>query len=325
LLENKTAQLNEPETGARWGIYSFRENRLFSECAARGYAIHVYQYHSIDYCTSGLDVQTKTEYSDDLETLNHNRGPWFAHFQWIVGNYQRSDFLLSRFNGLFPFRFRARLVEPLGVAHIWPALLADNIVAADKKTLFFAHLMVPHRPYLYRPDGGIRNITEWLDDDLEPSFDRQTYLNKYRRYFDQLEHVRTDLEWLLQFLKQAGVLDSMLIVIHGDHGSRIRYVQKDLFSGQGRLKRSMLDRYDYVSRPELRDLLNRFSTLLAIRFPKAQAPVMVSEKGSVLRFLNQALYQNENRALPPEADSVYLFDENDRPREIRLIDEWTEE
>jgi asparagine synthetase B (glutamine-hydrolysing) len=47
----------------------------------------------------------------------------------------------------------------------------------------------------------------------------------------------------------------------------------------------VVSRYDYVSAPPLRNLLNRFSTPLAIKLAGASQPSDVSTKGSVLFFL----------------------------------------
>ena len=82
----------------------------------------------------------------------------------------------------------------------------------------------------------------------------------------------------------------------------------------------VVSRYDYVSAPPLRDLLNRFSTLLAIKLAGASQPSEVSTKGSVLFFLRGVVWpkQDVNEGI----NSVYVFDAEGRPREIPLLTIW---
>ncbi len=72
--------------------------------------------------------------------------------------------------------------------------------------------------------------------------------------------------------------------------------------------------------PPLRDLLNRFSTLLAIKPAGASQPSEVSTKGSVPFFLRGVVWpkQDANEGI----NSVYLFDAQGRPREIPLLAIW---
>jgi hypothetical protein len=142
---------------------------------------------------------------------------------------------------------------------------------------------------------------------------------------EQVEFLTSQLREFLGELRAAGIYDSTTLILHGDHGSRIRLVDEGQRAARTKLlsecpKCPDVNRYDYVSAPPLRDLLSRFSTLLAIKLAGASQPSEVSTKGSVLSFLRGVVWprQAENEGI----NSVYLFDAQGRPREIPLLAIW---
>lgn len=318
LLEHPREYFMDQSHEIRSAPYSLRQNKLFATYAARGFQIHVYQNRALDYSHGNVPVNATTEYWDSLEELSWIQGPWSEKLHWIVGNYQGSDPFLNHLAAFFPFRFGSRGVGPLGLSRLWPHELARDIVQAKEPTLFFAHLFTPHRPYVYAQDGSYSDFEEWRHDEDEPQFDITSYREKYRRYAAQVIHLYGELNWLFQFLQDAHVFDSMQIVIHGDHGSRIRLVPKAT-NGESEpavAARVSYDRYDYNSPPEIQDLLDRFSTLLAVKDPGSRHPEHIYERSSVLRFLEQEIYHSVD-SFSEEENSVYLYDD-DKPHRIAL-------
>jgi len=97
------------------------------------------------------------------------------------------------------------------------------------------------------------------------------------------------------------------LVIHGDHGSRIRCAPGDLPAS--RVPRDVdAEQLDYAAAPTLRDLLDRFSMLLAIKRAGAQTPSVDPQKHSVLTVLSRVLDKREPVDGVGRADEVYLFD-----------------
>ena len=208
---------------------------------------------------------------------------------------------------------------------MWPYILLADIKAARQKTFFFAHLLTPHYPYVYRWDGTVRDVNEWFHEINNQFYRESEYRLSNRNYLEQVRFLARQLEEFFQELRLAGVFDSTLVIIHGDHGSRLRLLDEGERAARMKLlfdspKCPLSSRYDYVSAPKLEDLLNRFSTLLAIKPAGAVQPSEVRSKGSVLFFLRGVLWpsQNESQAV----NSVYLFDAEGLPRGIPLRQIW---
>jgi arylsulfatase A-like enzyme len=246
-------------------------------------------------------------------------------FRWLVGNYQQSDLVVSQVKAFFPFRFAPHTTGPLAASGFWPDEPAAVLEQARKPTLVFVHLIAPHFPYLYRKDGSIRDLREWTSDRVDQRSHREQYDDRYRRYCEQLEFVSTQLDTVFDRLRQAGLYDSTHIVLHGDHGSRIRGTLPEGVQRESSFRPAGSDPevYDYAgtafaTAPPTRDLLDRFSALLADKPAHAVQPVTDTRAGSLLRFLTETLPLGNDPQAGPQLDSVYLFDSNNRPIEIPM-------
>jgi len=88
-------------------------------------------------------------------------------------------------------------------------------------TLYFAHVLLPHEPYMYLPDGrqfttardsvGLDAAGAWSED---PWYALQTY----RRHLLQVGYVDSLVARLVARLKEQGLYDRALIVATSDHG-----------------------------------------------------------------------------------------------------------
>jgi hypothetical protein len=303
-----------------YGVTFLSVRRFFDEFRARGYRICVFQDRRVSYARG--EAARVVEYSGELNSVAGAGWRWQDKLRLLAGSYQASDHVLSRFKGLFPlFRFGARALTPLSAPLVWPSWPAGEIRAAKAPTFFFAHILLPHGPYILRRDGSVRPIEQWKNDQLYGVLDRKTYEDRYRRYSEQIEFVQSQLETLFSRLRDAGVLDRLTVVVHGDHGSRIRLRRWPVRCG---LEPYEPDRYDYSGTPPLPDSLDRFSALLAIKLPGERVPSIAGRKGSVLRILSEVVYRRDTSLIPPGADSVFLCGEQGDPREIQLLDLWNE-
>ncbi len=297
------------------GAVMIPPNRLFSDYRAKGYQVAVYQHQSIDYVAGDNGPDRQVNYADVVNGLEWVPG-WKRRFLWLIGDYQGSDPLVSKARAFLPFRLGYRKTGPLAVRAVWPARLAADIAALKKPTLFFVHLMIPHEPYVYRRDGSVRGDIDWTDDQPSPPLPLNVYQDRYQRYCEQTEYLSHQLDSFLDRLAQAGQLDRMTVVIHGDHGSRIRLALDTTAPRQ----RSP-DAYDYFQAPQASDLLDRFSTLLAIRKAGATRPVAVEDKRSVLSFLASDFY-GDGEGGESRLNAVYLFGQDGTPKEISLLKYW---
>ena len=88
-------------------------------------------------------------------------------------------------------------------------------------TLYFAHVLLPHEPYIYLPDGrqfttardsvGLDAAGVWPEDPWYA-------LQAYRRHLLQVGYVDALVARLVARLKQQGLYDRALIVVTSDHG-----------------------------------------------------------------------------------------------------------
>lgn len=305
------------------------ENRYFEKYLARKYAIRVYQSDDILFdSTEYGSVQARTYKANNLSALHEMHISWLARLKQLSLVYIRSDRFWSRLcSELVGFHHQPQRIGPLAAKYVWPDRLLEDFGAATQNTLFFVHLLSPHSPYVYRSDGSVRSLADANSPDNHCGWCWETskYQQSYRLYGEQVQFLAGQINRFLDGLKQTGLYDSTTIIIHGDHGSRLRLLT--LTAQQ--LERIRIEsagfwvsRYDYIDEPELRDLLNRFSTLLAIKLPRSGPPRMVTETGSVLYFLERVFGPWSQPKEYAAVNSVYLFNADGSPRRIPVLDLW---
>lgn len=89
------------------------------------------------------------------------------------------------------------------------------------RTLYFKHLLMPHVPWQYLPDGRLyRHQDEWIKGMSDPpSFnDRWFLIQAYQRHILQFAYVDRLVGDLIARLKRLGIYDKALIVITADNG-----------------------------------------------------------------------------------------------------------
>ena len=305
-----------------------RENALFERFLAQGYRIRAYSPDFVRQTSQSRAFSGEVYAANDLSAWRVIATPWSRRLEQMALLYLEENALLARFyRDVLPPSFQRQLIRvgPLAIRGIWPDQLREEIQAATEKTLFFAHLLTPHYPYVYRSDGSLRTVEEWRNDEDLELYSRAEYESRYRRYAEQVIYLAKQLDGFLHSLRESGMLDTMTVILHGDHGSRLRLLKESEREQWRRLRVTTPDcwysnRYDYVSAPELQDLLDRFSTILAVKPQAATGPAIVEEKGSVLYFLDR-LWGNA-KVPEPGVNSVYLFNADGTPREIRMLDIW---
>ena len=297
--------------------YRIRDNLLIREFAGNGYRVIGYEHASLRMCDTAFGASDCRQYSDKLARLHRVPGSWLRRMRWLVANYQASDPWLQKARGFFPFRFGMGLSGPLGVTDIWPDRLAADILAEPRRTLFFAHLLTPHAPYLYHRDGSIRPLEEWSNDRADQRVGAGEYAARYRRYCEQADWVATQLDHFLGRLRDGGAMANLSIVIHGDHGSRIRR-----FAGAAPGGPAVDEDAEQLPPAfDQREMLNHFSTLLAIRKAGATRPSISSERHSLLTLLARHFFGREP-ADGERADHVYMLDSHSRYQSVDFQSLW---
>ena len=106
--------------------------------------------------------------------------------------------------------------------------LASDLRKARPGDFVMAHLLMPHYPYVYGANCELRQPGEWLDrsdDEPHPGAINtpDSRATRYARYFEQASCVQKKLEQLMMAIPPSLRRDA-IVIIHGDHGSRISLV-----------------------------------------------------------------------------------------------------
>lgn len=114
----------------------------------------------------------------------------------------------------------------------------------------FGHFLLPHDPYVLNADCRVKPEAAWLDEH-GPGAEAARELS----YADHVRCLQRRIDRLLDVLDRTKAGREAIVLIHGDHGSRISRGQP------------------FVGGPELsrREMLMSYSTLFAIRIPGEQA------------------------------------------------------
>jgi hypothetical protein len=139
------------------------------------------------------------------------------------------------------------------------SVLDDEVRRSRQGQFFFAHVLIPHNPYIYDSGCKERDVAAWEDnhdrDSALAANTAATRVLRYELYFQQIACAYAKLQEMFDDWRRAGVFDGMKIIIQGDHGSRI-YMTGPTVANKDQLVPS-----DYV---------DAFSTLFAVKAPGLQ-------------------------------------------------------
>ncbi len=268
----------EKSDGAfRWKMNG---NRHFERLAARGYRVKVYQSDFMDLC-GGPNNAPAFCYSYSccsLKNLEDLALPFVDKARVIARNYV--DPMISYRIARRAYRWLVHVGLPLPR---WPweelrlaPLTAFDVIDRVRGDLakatggdyYFAHLFLPHFPYVYDGECRLRRPNMWLSRWSQDGLDRDrwgpagsagaskntdpTRRLRYQRYFAQTRCLYRKLEAVFESLRRSGRFADAVIIVQGDHGSRITLNDPDL----GRA-RPLGDG----------DKVDGFSTLFAVKAP----------------------------------------------------------
>ena len=192
--------------------------------------------------------------------------------------------------------------------------LWDNIVELPAHNALFAHLLIPHAPYLANADCSIpTSLSEWKYNSLLFSRDslhgpwspntERSRKEHYQRYFKQVQCLYTWLEDLFERMQVAGIWENSVIIIHGDHGSRIMREELSI-QNEAQLSKA--------------DMLDGYSTLFAVKLPGKQS--VYHSKPLPLEYLLHANVVNlfSKNQKPVLLSSPFVYLESEDPMDLNL-------
>ncbi|HEB88450.1 MAG TPA: hypothetical protein ENI85_02675 [Deltaproteobacteria bacterium] len=298
--------------------YVLDENAYFEILRDRGFAIHVHQSTYLDFCSrSPVPLASCFTYRlDGTDWLRGDALPGREKLAVLLGMYLN---LPGFFEWMGKTRVRLRdkarrigfdLPEPIEwdgtvapiAAMVSFARFRDSVLAAPPGTAHFAHLLLPHSPYVHDENCQLRERPlQWRSShplyqkDNSPEGRRE----RYALYFGQATCALRMLEPLFDQLKADGRWAETEIILHGDHGSRIFEVAPR--SGN----RDALGP---------RDLRDAFNTLFAVKFPDTEDRETDLEATlPVSRLLARIMGVDPGKDVGDAEPTVYLEGEDDEP------------
>lgn len=267
--------------------YVFSSNKYFDRMHAAGYRIRVYQSTYMDYCRSG-PVRADDCFTYDLYGVKSAALSGLSvaqRLRLIASMYGNLSFLVGEIRRLYR-RLRPMLesagmalpawaewdgrVSPISTLPVFDRL-ASHIETGSRGELYFAHLLLPHYPYIYEPNCDIRMPMLGWKNRAAPTPTARTRAVRYALYLEQVRCTLGKLRVLFERMKAAGRFADATIIIHGDHGSRITVTDP---------------RDENRDRLTAEDLVDGFSTLFAVKAP-GYAPGYKRDMRSVTEIFEQ--------------------------------------
>ena len=284
--------------------YVLKESAYLSRLVAMGYRLKVYQSDYLDLCRlPDITYSSCTTYSGHkIGALRNIKLSAFMRARFIADSFLSGSYYFRRFRAAYErtfgpvpivaWRGGESRVAPISALPVFDQLQAD-LRAARPGTAFLAHLLLPHQPFLFTPTCEPReNIDDWLGS--LPAVPDAERAKRYRYYFLQMSCTQHLLDRLFDAMKDADVWNNAVIIVHGDHGSRIvRHIPVP----------------DNAAKMTIADFRDAFSTLFALRAPGI-APGEVSGHQPLQTLLGEA-FGIHRTVYPPR---VYL-----RPKQGRLV------
>ncbi len=232
--------------------FRMRVNPYFEHLEQDGYMIHVFQSTFMDFCHSERVV---------VESCSVVPSNTIANVGLLPGPWKRRAFLAARYflnqNSHVYLRLRGKRDD-----YIWRSSFTgrglrevEDVIrfveqTTSRGTALVFHWLLPHRPV--EVDANCVVLADpyrrvgYDEGDIQDS----VYRDRMATVDGQVRCVHRELESLLEAIDRATGKDSAIVVIHGDHGSRLNRVAPIGLAGM-----------------TSQQLNSMFSTLLAIRRP----------------------------------------------------------
>jgi hypothetical protein len=254
------------------GPYTLLRNRYFDLLSKRRYTVEVLSQGWLDYCSRFKVIVTRCV-QKDWSRLGHfsNLGlPTSEKLQVLYTRYLNQSTIAAVIMAVFVGPLKPNYSASMHHL-LWALdrertrtdslntlmdlkLLWKDISSLPRGRALFAHLMFPHYPYVTLPDCSVRPPKQWERNGIfdNPSNTVVSRKQRYQQYFEQLQCVYGKSGELFDRMRAAGTFDNSIILLHGDHGSRILMTPPTPANQQTITER---------------DLADGFSSLFAMKLP----------------------------------------------------------
>jgi hypothetical protein len=255
--------------------YVLTKNEYFENLYQAGYRIHVYQSDYMDFCGAVIEYIAQCNNNSitgikAIEGLNvtlaekvdliYHIYARLSTLQRVIGeHYKRVREGLRSSGWILPeWWFKDARLGPVPSMPLFDRITAD-VARSSPGDMFFVYFGVPHFPYVYDNMCNVYPSANWerpVNQDSPKLNDRQSRARRYGRYLEQVGCLHRKLDAMFQAWQKAGIFDRLMIVMHGDHGSKILE------------HRAVAENEEKLSRA---DYIDTFSTLFAVKKPGVPA------------------------------------------------------
>ncbi len=279
------------------GSFHLKRNAWFDRLEERGYRIHIYQNSWLDYCDRRRRAIASCYrfWANSIKLLEGIDLSPFAKARYILGAYVINS---TTFRAVFPyFDFERTSIGAFAGAEVLDRIAAD-LQTHRQGVAIFAHLLIPHFSYVFgKGCEPKRDLDSWLERSRSSASvphtvpagqtnDADSREARYVAYIDQVRCLYRMLDRLFAKLAEEGLWARAVILIHGDHGSRIARMDPDV---------------QHRDRLSARDLIDHYSSLFAVRIPNRKG-----RYHGQMRSI-QALFSERFLQRPLDRDSKMVF------------------
>ena len=250
-----------------------RSNRYFELLSAAGYRTYVLQSMEVDMCGGRADrfgaeacvayptfslspiMKLPLPVSTKASGLLSRLAGQSRRYRRVRTVYNRWSGALHRFGSPIPSWSWDREIPNMSALNSMNALdrIASEVGSLKPGEALVAHLLLPHYPYAFMSNCSVRlPIKNWKTRHpaIQGPHTEESREERYELYLEQVGCLYLRLNEIFSDLRSAGTYDETVILLHGDHGSRIAMTEPRLDSA-GHL-------------PD-RDVVDHFSTLFAVK------------------------------------------------------------
>ena len=269
-------------------------NATIAQLRGRGYRVHVVDTEYLDLCNVGRQAVADECATYALNTISSLRDlPMSAR--------TKAGMILDMFvhRSELDQRVRRTLgwLEPRRVGAVSTLRASDSIVSllrgARAGDAYLIHMILPHFPYALDSECRLRpDPKEWLDRALPVAVRQDKKVEprrrRYSRYLEQVICTHKVLNRMFDALVEAGVFEQSIVLVHGDHGSRITDAPPEP---------------PFVDAMAPQDYVDAFATLFAAKLPGVAGGI--DRRVLPLEDLTAAVARDER--LPPDTASEPPF------------------
>lgn len=234
--------------------HKLKSNAQFDAMQKIGYRFNIYQTEYMDFCKSNAGyVDRCWEYTQPNVDTIYSARKVSTRIKMLL------KVLVSQSNWLSNLVVSRELLLDQGIANYDPRVfinLEEDLFNEPRGKYFFAHILLPHGPFAFMNDCSVSyNSPIWARyayRDYEPVQVDEIYEVRTMKYFEQVDCAVNSMRQIFEKMKMSQIYDQSIIVLHGDHGSKIgRY--RPLYKNLG-----LLTHTEYRA---------NYSTLFAVKFP----------------------------------------------------------